>query len=184
MAFQSKRGRWYTAGTWLLLAVLLFPVACRQPGDLAAEVAQQGSSGAPGAGDLAPDFITPLLVGDALQLSTLRGQPVVIYFWATWCGSCVFDFPIIDEIYQQQKATGLVILAVNIGQDQAEVQKFVTEGGYTVPVGLDGNMDIGRAYRLLGFPSTYFIDREGAIQHVRVGPISPETFSERLAQLR
>lgn len=184
MTFRLKRRQWQMASRWLLLVMLLFVAACRQPGDLAAEVAQQGSSGAPGVGDVAPDFITPLLIGDALQLSKLRGQPVVIYFWATWCGSCVFDFPIIDEVYQQQKDSGLVILALNIGQDQAEVQKFVTAGGYTVPVGLDGNMDIGRAYRLLGFPSTYFIDREGAIQHVRVGPISPETFTERLAQIR
>lgn len=179
---QTMNGPWRPL--LIIVSLLLSLMACRAPGDLAAEVAQQGADGAPGAGDLAPDFITPLLAGEALQLSRLRGQPVVIYFWATWCGSCTFDLPIIDEIYQQQQTTGLVILALNIGQDQTTVQQFVSEGGYHVPVGLDGNMDIGRAYRLLGFPSTYFIDRDGMIRHVRVGPISQDSFLEHLAQIQ
>lgn len=169
---------------WLILALisimLTLIVGCQAPGDLAAEVAQQGPGNAPLDGDIAPDFIVPLLSGDSQQLSDLQGRPVILYFWATWCGSCTFEMPIIDAFYQEKADTGLVVLAINIGQGEETVQEFITEGGYTFPVGLDGSMDIGRAYRLLAFPSTFFIDSEGVIRNIRMGPISHETLQERL----
>lgn len=178
------RGDW---PGWLAVALIgaaLALAGCGSPGDLAAQVAQQGPGDVPGAGNVAPDFAVPLLDGDSLQLSDLRGRPAILYFWATWCGSCTFDMPVMEAIYQQQADTGLVILTVNVGQSEATVRDFVTQGGFTFLVGLDGRMDIGRTYRLMGFPSTYLIDREGVIRNVRVGPISRETLLERLALIQ
>ncbi|MBW7884400.1 MAG: TlpA family protein disulfide reductase [Caldilineaceae bacterium] len=169
---------------FLLIGVALLQAGCQAPGDLAAATAQQGPGEVPGRGDVAPDFVMPLLDGGAVQLSQYRGRPVVLYFWATWCGSCTFDLPIIDAAARDLAGTGVVILTVNVGQSQAEVQKFVDAGAYDLPFGLDGNMEIGRAYRLLGFPSTYFVDAAGRIQHVRVGPISRDSFVERVKLLQ
>lgn len=181
MAFSTTKHLRF--GLLLLLSALLL-AGCSKPGDVAARAAQQGMSDVPGSGDLAPDFIIPLLDGGTVQLSNLRGKPVVLYFWATWCGSCVYDMPIIDDVYREKAGKEATLLTVNVGQSQLEVQKFVDEGEYEIPFGLDGGMEIGRAYRLLGFPSTYFIDSAGNIRRVRVGPISRDGLLEQLAQIQ
>lgn len=181
MVHQANCFKWFVV---VLMGAVFTLTGCQNPGDLAAQAAQQGPGGAVGTGDTAVDFVAPLLDGSSVQLSNLRGRPVLLYFWATWCGSCGFDMPIIDSLHQQEADTGLVILAVNVGQSKATVQDYIAEGGYSFPVGLDGNMDIGRAYRLLGFPSTYFIDPDGVIRNVRIGQISAEILEERLAMIR
>ena len=175
--------RFLRYGLILVWSVLLL-TSCGKPGDVTSRSTQQGTTGVPGGGDVAPDFILPLLDGSTVRLSSLRGKPVVLYFWATWCGSCVYDMPIIDGVYRDQAGKGPTIFTVNVGQSQLEVQQFVDKGDFEIPFGLDGNMKIGRAYRLVGFPSTYFIDSTGNIQHVRVGPISKEGLLEQLAQMQ
>lgn len=172
---------------WLIIAligVIFALTGCKNPNDLAVQAAQQGPGGAVGTGDIAADFVVPTLDGSSIQLNDLRGRPVILYFWATWCGSCTFDMPVIETFYQRETDSGLVVLAVNVGQSETTVRDFVAEGGYTFPVGLDGNMDIGRTYRLLGFPSTYFIDPDGVVRSVRMGQVSQEILEERLAMIR
>ncbi len=181
MGYETE---WFKWPAIALISLIFVLTGCQTPADLAAQAVQQGPGDVPGSGDMAVDFIVPVLDGSSMQLSELRGRPVILYFWATWCGSCGFDMPIIDGIYKQEANSGLVILAVNVGQSETIVQDYITEGGYSFPVGLDGKMNIGRAYRLLGFPSTYFIDQEGVIRNVHIGQISEETFQEQLAMIR
>jgi len=181
MVYQTK---WFKWSFIALMGAVFILTGCQNPNDLAIQAAQQGPGGAIGPGDIAVDFVVPTLDGNSVQLSDLRGRPVVLYFFATWCGSCTFDMPVMETFYQQETDSGLVVLAVDVGQSESTVRDFVAEGGYTFPVGLDGNMDIGRAYRLLGFPSTYFIDSDGVIRHVRMGQVSKEILEERVAMIR
>lgn len=181
MVYQATYGKWFAI---VLMSAVFALAGCKSPNDLAIEAAHQGPGGAVGTGDLAVDFVAPTLDGNSVQLSDLRGRPVILYFWATWCGSCVFDMPVMNAFYQQEIDSGVVVLAVNVGQGETTVRDFVAEGGYSFLVGLDGNMDIGRAYRLLGFPSTYFIDPDGVIRNVRMGPLTQDALEERLAMIR
>lgn len=181
MVDQANCFKWFVV---VLIGAVFILTGCQNPGDLAVQAAQQGPGGAVGTGDIAVDFVVPTLDGNSVQLSDLRGRPVILYFWATWCGSCTFDMPIMETFYQQETGSGLVVLAVNVGQSEITVRDFIAEGGYTFPVGLDGNMDVGRTYRLLGFPSTYFIDSDGVIRNVHMGQVSQETLEERLAMIR
>ena len=181
MVHKANYFKWFVV---VLIGAVFILTGCQNPNDLAVQAAQQGSGDVPGAGDVAVDFVVPTLDGSSVQLSDLRGRPVVLYFWATWCGSCTFDMPVLETFYQQETDTELVVLAVNVGQSETTVQDFIAKGGYTFPVGLDGNMDVGRAYRLLGFPSTYFIDPDGVVRNVRMGQVTQEILEERLAMIR
>lgn len=181
MEYRATYVRWFAI---VLISAVFALTGCKSPNDLAVEAAQQAPGGAVGTGDLAVDFVVPTLDGKSVQLSELRGRPVILYFWATWCGSCTFDMPAMDAFYQQEIDSGVVVLAINVGQSETTVRDFVAEGGYSFLIGLDGNMDVGRAYRLLGFPSTYFIDTEGIIRNVRMGQLTQEALEERLAMIR
>ena len=122
-------------------------------------------------GDLAPDFEVQTLAGETLKLSDLRGQPVILNFWATWCYPCRQEMPLFTETYEQNHAEGLVIFAINVGESQAAAQDFVDDFGIQFPVGLDADQSVTRAYRIFGMPTTFFINRQGVIDYVVAGAI-------------
>jgi peroxiredoxin len=127
---------------------------------------------APNVGRRAPDFILPGLDGVKIKLSDLRGKPVVVNFWATWCGYCVEEMPLLQEALDANKDKGLVILAVNYGETGARAEEFVQLFGYTFTVVLDFYQDVTPFYKLRGLPTTFFIDKEGVIRDIKVGPFS------------
>jgi thiol-disulfide isomerase/thioredoxin len=110
----------------------------------------------------APDFTLPTLSGEAIRLADLRGKVILLNFWATWCGPCRAEMPVIEALYQRYKDRGLEVVAVNLDiLSTAGVAAFVQEVGVTFRVGLDPSWSIARAYRVLGLPTTYLIDRAG-----------------------
>lgn len=131
--------------------------------------------GAPGSGPevglTAPDFTLELMSGGQVSLSSLRGNAVVINFWASWCGPCRAEMPAIENIYNEYKQQGLVVLAVNatIQDSLIEAQAFVTQYGLTFPILLDSDGTVSNAYRLSGLPTTYFIGRDGVIKKINIG---------------
>ena len=122
-------------------------------------------------GDPAPDFRLQNLAGEEISLSDFRGKPVLINFWATWCGPCRDEMPFIQGVFEDKEWSdqGLVILAVNLGEPPAKVEEFMEEYGLTFPVLLDARQDAAKAYNVRGIPATFFIDKNGIIKDRQVG---------------
>ncbi len=130
-------------------------------------------------GDLAPDFRLVLADGTSLALSDLRGRPVLINFWATWCPPCRREMPDIIDRYNQN-ADDLVVLAVNTREGLDLVEPFAESYEVTMPVVLDQTGDIMRLYEVDSMPTSYFIDRDGHIVMRWVGLMSPDVLDSFL----
>lgn len=143
------------------------------------------ASGQAKAGGKAPEIELPTLGGGApMKLSALRGHPVLVTFWGTWCPPCREEFPRLVEAYKKYHASGLEIVAINQRDQELsleDVQSFADT--YMVPfiVALDTRGRSRRTYRLVGLPTTVFIDTAGTIRQVQPGPVSPEELARGLA---
>lgn len=125
---------------------------------------------APMTGFLAPDFTLAALEGGDVQLSGLRGKPVILNFWATWCSPCRAEMPELEALWQRYQDDGLLLIGVDQGENAATVERFARGVvGTTFPLLLDTNQAVGRAYGVRALPTTVFIDAEGRIQDVRIG---------------
>jgi thiol-disulfide isomerase/thioredoxin len=120
-------------------------------------------------GSVAPDFQFYNSQEELVSLSDLRGEPVVLNFWATWCGPCVYEMPYLQEVHEEWSDNGLVLLTINMGGTSSEVKEFLQSHGLSLPVLLDTNRDLADRYNIRYVPTTFFIDRDGAIQAVKVG---------------
>ncbi len=131
------------------------------------------------AGELAPDFMLMLADGSHLSLSDLRGRPVMINFWATWCPPCRREMPDIIERYNEH-GDDLVVLAVNTREGMDLIEPFTQEYGVTMPVVLDQHGEIMRLYQVNSMPTTFFIDRDGRISMKWVGLMSSDVIDSFL----
>ena len=143
----------------LILTLVLLIVGCSSPSS-----AQVGKR--------APDFQLFNLEGQAISLSDFRGKPVFLNFWATWCGPCRQEMPLIQEIFEEPSDTELVILAIDIGEAPSAVNNFIQSNNFSFPVLLDTNQDVALEYNIRAIPTTFFIDRDGIIQAIKVGAFS------------
>jgi cytochrome c biogenesis protein CcmG, thiol:disulfide interchange protein DsbE len=143
------------------------------------------SISAPRAGLLAPDFALDTLAGDSVRLSDLRGDPVIVNVWASWCPPCRSEMPAFERVYREYAGSGLHILAVNaISQDTLEnARAFVVEHDLTFPIPLDDANVVLQGYRISAFPSTFFIDREGVIHKVVLGGVSEALLRSQVEEL-
>lgn len=133
----------------------------------------------PGVGSPAPDFTLTDLDGEPIKLSALRGQLVVLNFWATWCEPCRAEMPELERIYQQYQP-GLVVLGVNLQEQPEDVRRFTRSINVTYPILLDPDGLVARLYKIIQLPNTYFIDRQGTIQARHIGSLSAEKLQEYL----
>lgn len=150
----------------------------------AANASQQPAS--PRQGFAAPDFTLELLGGGEVTLSELRGKPVVVNLWASWCPPCRAEMPAIQKVYQDYQDLGLVVLGVNTtNQDnEADAAAFVRQYGLTFPIPLDRDGSVSARYELRGLPTTFFIDRKGMIRSVVVGgPMSEAVIRSKVEDL-
>jgi len=135
---------------------------------------------APEVGAIAPPFTSFTLSGGPLRLSALRGQPVIINFWATWCGPCRAEMPELQTLYEQYAADGLRVLAVNLGERQDVVSAWVDDFGLTFDIVLDPQRDLEALYRVIGQPATYVIAPDGRISDIFYGATTAATLQSRL----
>lgn len=131
----------------------------------------------------ATDFTLPVLGGGELHFADALGHPVLLNFWATWCKPCGKEMPAILEAAASHASDGLVLISVNLAdqEDLGDVRRFVTRVGITGPVALDKKGKVREAYALTAMPTTVFIDRDGRIQSIVAGPLTPPTLQRGLA---
>ena len=122
-------------------------------------------------GRLAPNFRLERPDGGTVVLSDLRGKPIFLNFWATWCGPCRFEMPEIQAMHERL-GDELVVLAVDQDESSGDVVNFFEELGLTFDSVIDDGNKVSAKYRLFGLPSTYIIDAEGVVQAVKVGPFA------------
>jgi thiol-disulfide isomerase/thioredoxin len=112
------------------------------------------------------------MYGNTVSLNGLRGKPVIINFWSTWCIPCRDEMPYIQQIYEEWKDNGLVILAINQRDSISEVEQFVRDNDLSLSVLFDPQANISILFDVAVLPVTFFIDGEGIIQGKRIGAFS------------
>jgi len=117
---------------------------------------------APVVGRKAPDFELQSLSGQFVRLGDLRGRPVLINFWATWCGYCLDELPVIEKYYERY-ASDLIVLAVEVGDTIEDVRSVVKKNGFQFLVLRDPDDRVFQKYRLDSFPVTFVLDTDGII---------------------
>ncbi|MBI4317429.1 MAG: TlpA family protein disulfide reductase [Chloroflexi bacterium] len=122
----------------------------------------------------APDFTLALFDRGKLTLSDVRGKPVVLNFWASWCAPCREEMPGLERVWRSYGDKEVLFLGVDIQDDEYDARAFLKEMGITYPVGRDPSDRIPISYGVTGIPSTFFISREGKVARRWVGSIAEE----------
>ncbi len=145
------------------------------------------------AAGVAPGFEFKTFEGQTVRLSDLRGKPVVLNFWASWCQPCRQEAPVLQAVWEQYKTQGLVVLGVDYVDTEPEARKYLQEFKITYPNGPDRGTIISQAYHITGVPETYFITRDGTLLDGVdangkpygnwIGPITEEALRERVEKL-
>jgi peroxiredoxin len=117
----------------------------------------------------APDFTLRTMNGPNLRLAEQRGRVVMVNFWATWCGPCRQEMPHLNRLYEKYRASGFVLLGVNVDDDAANAVALATKLGIAFPVLLDTDKGVSKLYDLSTMPSTVLIDRDGKVRYVHRG---------------
>ena len=121
------------------------------------------------AGKPAPDFALKSSTGANLRLSEYRGDVVMINFWATWCGPCRQEMPLLDQLYSRYQRVGFSLLGVNIDDDSSRAMDMIHELGVSFPVLFDARKEVSKLYDVDAMPVTVLVDREGNVRHVHKG---------------
>ncbi len=134
-------------------------------------------------GGAAPDFRLKDLNMNLVQLSQFLGTPIVLNFFASWCGPCIIEMPYIQAAHDQAADNGYVVLGVAVEDSRGAIEDMMAGGSFTYPAVIDGDSSVKLAYQVVGPPYTFFIDRDGIIQTVVSGSLEPETLDLEIAQL-
>jgi peroxiredoxin len=135
-------------------------------------------------GDTALDFQFQDADGLAVSLSDFRGKPVMVCFWATWCGFCNKQLPYLQQLYYEWQGTELVMITISKGEEPSTVATFMQDNELTFPVLTDSSQKAVSQYGVTGVPTTFFIDEDGVVQFKQVGYFhSTEDIEDILNQL-
>jgi len=127
-----------------------------------------------GTHDNAPVTLSDLN-GQPITLAAFRGKPLWLNFWATWCPPCQEETPILRDVYGQFKNQGVSVVAVSVQETSVEdVRNYVATYGLQYTVGFDATSAIFHTYHAFGLPTQFFIDRNGVIRAVILGPVTRE----------
>jgi peroxiredoxin len=138
-------------------------------------------------GRVAPDFLLRTPDGGELRFSDLRGSPVLVNFWASWCTPCRQEMPEIVRAYNARRGEGLVVVAVDLQENADAVRGFADEFGMDFPIVIDRTGQVAEAWRIggpvEGIPSSYFIDEQGIVRARVFGPMDADRLEEELAKV-
>ncbi|MDR0399870.1 MAG: TlpA family protein disulfide reductase [Treponema sp.] len=136
----------------------------------------------PAVGSRAPDFTFALPGGGIAKLSDYRGKPVALHFWATWCGPCIRELPLISQL-TDAKSPDMAVLAVNCAETNQEVSAFLRNKNLNLNIVMDQTGKISQLYRIYAIPQTFLIDGEGVILSVKVGAYNQRELNRDIAAL-
>ncbi len=144
----------------------------------------RGSVSSPTAiGAMAPDFALVDLEGNPVSLADLRGRPVVVNFWASWCEPCIEEFPLLVAAAEQHAGDDLAIVGI-VYQDRTEAARaFMENSGAAWPSAMDPDGTAATAYAVVGPPETYFIGRDGRIVARQLGQFTESSLTAKLAAI-
>jgi cytochrome c biogenesis protein CcmG/thiol:disulfide interchange protein DsbE len=155
-----------------LLGLLVWKVAAGSDNDVTGSLAQGGKPEAP------VFELTRLPGEDELALDSLRGKAVVLNFWASWCGPCKEETPLLERAWQRWQKRDVVFVGVNVKDFRGDALTFMREYGVTYPNVYDGKgWTVGR-YGVTGFPETYFIDAKGRVVYRIAGPVEADELED------
>lgn len=112
----------------------------------------------------APRLVTTDLQQHPVNLAELHGQTVLVMFWATWCGPCRKEMPEVQAVYEKYRNAGFAVIAVNVGEDREDVEKYVKKMDVRLPIVLDSEGKIAERFGVIGLPTNYIVDGEGNIR--------------------
>ena len=117
----------------------------------------------------APDFVLPAMDGTELRLSELKGQVVMVNFWATWCGPCRQEMPLLQQLQLKYEPLGFTLVGINVEPDSAGARTWLQKAPVTFPILFDRQNQVAERFGVQGMPSSVFIDRAGNVRHVHRG---------------
>jgi len=117
----------------------------------------------------APDFTLKSLDGRNIKLSEQAGNVVLLNFWASWCGPCRKEMPLLNELHDKYSPLGFMVLGVNVELDSAQARRFLDDNPVSFPVLLDSENKVTQAYEVVAMPTTAIIDRHGKIRYLHKG---------------
>jgi thiol-disulfide isomerase/thioredoxin len=138
---------------------------------------------APVVGATAPEFTLTDIRGEPVSLSSTLRQPVLINFWATWCGPCRVEMPLIEAQYQANKDKGFRVYAVDFDEPQEVVADFVSAFGLTFDVLLDPGGLVNDLYKVQAYPTSYFVGADGVIKVVHIGQMTETQLDDYMTRL-
>jgi peroxiredoxin len=144
-----------------------------------------GTAFAGDAGGPAPSFTLAALTGQQAALSQYKGQVVMVNFWATWCGPCQQEMPLLDQMYKKYKPAGFTLIGVNVDKEAPAVKDLMARKPVSFPVLLDPANQVSKAYHVDEMPSSVLIDRKGEIRYIHRGcrPGDENEYQDRIRQL-
>ena len=133
----------------------------------------------------APSFTLTALSGQPATLNQFKGQVVMVNFWATWCGPCQQEMPLLDQMYKKYKPAGFTLIGVNVDKEEPAVKELLARKPVSFPVLLDPANQVSKAYHVNEMPSSVIIDRKGEIRYVHKGyhPGDENEYQDRIRQL-
>lgn len=117
----------------------------------------------------APDFTLKSNQNENIRLKDLRGQVVMLNFWASWCGPCRQEMPLLDELYTRYRPAGFTLLGVNVDADITAAEKLLQDIPVSFPVVYDTQSKVSETYGVDAMPTTIFIDRDGKLRYLHRG---------------
>jgi cytochrome c biogenesis protein CcmG/thiol:disulfide interchange protein DsbE len=142
-----------------------------------------GPGPAPSVGSPAIAFELKTLEGKPMSLAHFRGRPLILNFFASWCDPCREEMPLINDLASKAAQHGYSVIGIAVEDSRAAVTEYAKDSKLVFPIALDLNSRVKRAYRIFGPPATFFIDAQGIIRDVALGPINPERAREAMRKI-
>ena len=134
---------------------------------------------------MAPDFTLKSRSGQNLKLSELKGEVVMVNFWASWCGPCRQEMPLLDQLYKRYQSMGFTILGVNVEEDSSAAEKVLKELPVSFPILFDKQNEVSKLYGIAAMPSTFLVDRDGKLRYLHKGylPGYEDDYQQQIREL-